>query len=67
MGDENVYRVHWEHEDGHASWSANIHVTRNDDVVVEHINVLTQFHAIFTGTPPVAKILLVELVGEKKD
>lgn len=69
---KNTYRVFWQRirrpdglSDDTILTSAEIDVPVAGDVVIEHINVLSQFHAIFRPSPPpVQRILEVRLVRE---
>jgi len=63
---KNTYQVVWEHaETGGVHTSAEIDAPIHGDVVVEHIHVLTQFHAIFQAPPDcVKRIVEVKLVRE---
>lgn len=64
---ENTYKVVWQHSSfGKVYVSAEIDVLSTGDVVMEHITVLTKFHAIFeVAPPPVNHIIEVRRVRKR--
>lgn len=62
----NVYRVHWENATGKKLTSTELEVADHGDVILDHINVLSQFHSIFKAPPDcVRSILQVEFVRQE--